>query len=341
MWIAPGKIESFLRKPDAGIRNILVFGPDQTLVSERIDQLTRAYGVDPKDPFQVDSFTGDSIHSDPATLYDAIAAQSLMGGDRVVRIIGSGENGKSYMKEFIADRPEGAVLLMSAGDIPRRRSDLVKLFENDDSSAAIACYEDGDRDKEAVIMSMVREAGHTIDHDAVAWTAETLAGGRGIARREIEKLVLNAVEGKRITLDDARSVITSDHNGALDGIADLVGTGNLPELNKLFQSAEAEGTSPIGMVRAVTNHFLKLVEYRRIIDQGTPVDTALKSQRPPIFYQRMDAVKRQVRIWSIPMLETQLLSLSAAETEVKRTGMPARPLVERCLLQIAVIANRR
>ena len=70
MKIEPRQVEAFLRKPDAKIRGIVVYGNDDGLIAERAAQLARSVCEDLKDPFRVVDIAGDALKADPARLAD-------------------------------------------------------------------------------------------------------------------------------------------------------------------------------------------------------------------------------------------------------------------------------
>ena len=48
-----GEVEAFLRRPDPRYPLVLIYGPDQGLVSERARLLARSAVENPDDPFQL------------------------------------------------------------------------------------------------------------------------------------------------------------------------------------------------------------------------------------------------------------------------------------------------
>ena len=86
MKIEPRQVDAFLKKPDATVRGIVVYGNDDGLIAERAVALARTVCEDLKDPFRVVDIGGDVLKADPARLADEFGAISLMGGRRVVRV---------------------------------------------------------------------------------------------------------------------------------------------------------------------------------------------------------------------------------------------------------------
>ena len=79
-------IDRFLKQPDAGVRACVIYGRDRGVVRERAEQLARKVVPDLDDPFGVALLTDGDIEADPAKLEGELAALSMMGGRRLVRL---------------------------------------------------------------------------------------------------------------------------------------------------------------------------------------------------------------------------------------------------------------
>lgn len=341
MRVQPRNVEGFLKNPDAGIRCVLIYGSDQTLVSERAKGLTEALGIPPGDPFRTDEFSADQISSDKALLADAAAAQSLDQGSRLVRITDAGDRITPVIEEFLDSLPGEAMVVLEAKELSRSRSSLVKLLEKSGSGAAIACYDDSDRDREAVFGSMFREAGVQVDNDALDWLASTLDANRGISRREIEKLCLYVQPGGRLTMDMVLEAAAEAGGAAMDSLVLSACSGDVAQLEKWLERAAMEDLSPVAMVRALIGQFFKLLELLESTKGGLGVDAAIKSMRPPVFFKNVEPLKRQHRLWPEKAIKDQLTALASLESELKSTGSPDRLLCERHFYQVAILARRR
>lgn len=118
-------------------------------------------------------------------LADEAAAISMMGGRRVVRVRGAGNNLTDLFEQFL-ERPRSRRRHAGRGRSGRsgRGTGLRKLFEGDDKAAAIACYADTARNLEDVVRDAMRAAGLSIAPDALADAVSRLGSDRGVTRRE-------------------------------------------------------------------------------------------------------------------------------------------------------------
>ena len=243
--------------------------------------------------------------------------------------------------EFLDSLPGEAMVLLEAKELSRTRSNLVKLLEGADAGASVACYDDTDRDREAVFAEMFREAGVQVDNDALDWLASTLDANRGISRREIEKLCLYAGRGERLSLDMVLQAAAEAGGAAMDSLIFSACGGDVAQLEKWLERAAMEDLSPVAMVRALIGHFFKLLELQGATKGGLGIDAAIKSMRPPIFFKNVEPMKRQHRLWPEKSIKDQLTALAGLESDLKSTGSPDRLLCERHFYQVAILARRR
>jgi DNA polymerase-3 subunit delta len=187
MKLPPARINTFLEKPDASVRVVLIYGPDAGLVRERADILAKKTVPDLHDPFRVASLTGAMIAEDPARLIDEMAAQALGGGRRLVRLQQAVEGLAAPLAALVADLPPSdSFLLIEAGDLDKR-SKLRGLCESEnDTVAAIPCYVEEGAAKQRVVADILQAEGLRASRDVLAFLCDVLPPDRIATRSELE-----------------------------------------------------------------------------------------------------------------------------------------------------------
>ena len=79
-------IERFVARPDPSVRAALIYGRDSGVVRDRGHALAAKLVPNPDDPFDVALLTEQDLADDGGRLEGELAAQSLMGGRRLVRL---------------------------------------------------------------------------------------------------------------------------------------------------------------------------------------------------------------------------------------------------------------
>jgi DNA polymerase-3 subunit delta len=346
MKIKPGDADRYLTNPSTDVHAILIYGPDDGAVRERVQTLVKARVGSPPDPMLVTELSEADLKADPARLADEAAAMSLIPGERVVRMKGSGETAAKLFKMFLSGCTDGsikpsALVVVDAGDL-KPSSGLRKAAESAKNAAAIACYADDARSVEALIRSEVKAQNCTIEPDALDLLTSRLGADRGITRQEISKLLLfKGSEDGAITRDDVEACLPPDADSDANMLADIVGCGEVADFDRAFSRARAGGQPPASLIRGVANHFQSLHMMSAAMESGTAPGQLVKSARPPLHFKRQPKVELQLRLWPRKDVETAISALADAECQTRTTGAPDDLLCHRTLLSLTRRAARK
>lgn len=341
------EIDRFLARPDAAVRAVLLHGKDRSGVAERAQVLGRTVVADLNDPFNVTLLTEGDIDAGDGRLEDALAAMSMMGGRRLVRVRlgGSVKAGvDKALAEALKQHADGAFnpdsLLVIEADALGRDSALRKAAEGATGAAAIACYEDETGD----VARMTREA---LAADKVGLTADALERfvarlprERGLMRQEIERLALYIGPGSGRTLDleglEAHLGVEPDAS-LQDAALDAFG-GRADKAQSALRRAFAEGESAVSALRQLSLQLQKLRRIAVLTANGAGAKEAAKAAG--VFWKQEAEMLRQARAWRLELLEEVHEALYAADAAVRSTGSPDQLLAERAVLEIAARARR-
>lgn len=340
MKLSGAKAESFLKAPDAAMRAILVFGPDNGLVRERVTRLIKGVVPDVNDPFRVAELSPAILKDDPARLADEAAAMALTGGRRVVVVRDAGDTVSSLFQGFLTNPMGDALVVVEAGDLGPRSS-LRKLFEGADNAAALASYGDEGGSLAHVIQEELKAAGLTPEPDALAFLMENLGGDRRLTRAELQKLALYMGAPGRVRLEDALACIGDTASLSMDDLALATADGDHATAQRVLDRLFREGTHAVAVLRALSRHFQRLHFAAGLMAQGKSADAAMGSLKPPVIFKAADRFRRQLGRWPADRVGRALEVLIETEAECKTTGMPAEELCSRAVMQLARAAGRR
>lgn len=344
MKIAPRDANRFVKAPGDDVIAVLVYGPDSGLVRERAEALTRAVAETLDDPFRVVTLGPAELRDDPARLADEAQALAFGGGRRVVRLRGA-NNGNAEILSLIlktfaaANDPSPALIIAEAGEL-KPADKLRKLFENDARAAALACYLDDGRGLEQVIVETLSRHKLRASSDARAWLGRHLGADRRLTRNELEKLALYCAGQNEVSLDDCTAVIGDGAGTDLEDAVLAAAGGEFALLDTALARAFREGVSPVAVIRAAMRHLHRLHQVTGLMAEGTSLDVATKSLKPPLFFKVADRFRAQARSWPEGHVRAALEILSEAEIRCKSTGQPDQLICARALMQIAQAGRR-
>lgn len=340
MIVKNHEADRFVAAPPAALQAALVFGPDAGLVQERAEKLLKTVVPDLTDPFNSVDITEAALLDDKARLFDEAAAISMMGGRRVIRVRGGGNDLAALFESFLDGHAGDALVVIEAGDLAKN-SALRKLFEADKSAAAIPCYADSARDLADVVRDEMKAQGFTLAPGAVEEAVSRLGSDRGVTRRELEKLTLYAHGRPQITPEDVRAVMGDESQARAESAYDAAGMGDLKRLDMELERLWIADTQPAQILRGALGHFQRLMLAREGMARGEQIDSVMRKFFPPIHFSRADSFKAQARAWNPDRLADALDLLLETEGLTRTTAMPAQAITGRALFTIAALAKAR
>jgi DNA polymerase-3 subunit delta len=339
-------IERFLGAPDPGVRAALIYGRDLGVVRERGQTLAEAIAERPDDPFNVAMLSEADILGDEARLHGELMAFSMVGGRRLVRLRLSGEKGAAdkLTAEALASHLAGkfnpdAFFIMEAGALGRD-SALRKIAEAAPGCGTIPCYEDEPADLARLTRAALATERLGLSTEALDVFVSRLPHERGVARREIERLILFLGPGGNITasLDDLTGFFGVEPEASLSDAAFDAFGGRPAAAHAGLRRAAQEGESGVSAVRALGSHLARLRRVMTLHRTGTGLQAAAKASG--VFWKNEREFLRQVQAWSETELNRAQSDILAADRACKTAGSPDRLLSERLALTIAGRARR-
>ena len=334
------QIDPFLKSPDPKARVVLVYGPDDGLMRERVTTIAKTVTPDLDDPFNVVTLTADIVHDDPARLNDEANAMSMMGGARLIKIEDGADKLTTTIKSYL-ENPSSENLVIIEADGLGTRSSLRKLCEGAKNAAALPCYVEDERGMGNLIRETLSNAGFRIEADALHLLSSSIIGDRMRARGEIEKLItyMGEPEGKNLCvgLDDVRASCGDAGAASLDDLIYAVAGGTPKTAMNAYQKLIGEGVADIIILRSLQNHFRRLHYVGAKMDNGEPLDVAMKGLQPPVFFKVAPAFKSHVSKWRGRKLNMVMDKLSELEAQTKQTGAPVQTLCSQAILSLSVM----
>ncbi len=334
MKVSGSKIQAVLQAETVEAAAVLVYGPDQGLVSRRAKIIAGKIVEDLSDPFSAVELSLSDLKEEPCRLADEARALSFGGGGRLIRFREATDSLAGYLGDYLTDPAEHALVLVSSGDLGPR-SALRKLFENHERSLALPCYVAEGRELEDVVTSLFQQLGVCCDREALGILVGRLASDRGQIEQEINKLGLYAAQTGRITVADVEACMIDSALTSLEELCYAVADGNGRNADLFLQRALNDGVGEVGVLRALQRHFLKLEWVVSQASHHGDVSALVGSLRPPVFFKLKGRFERQASRWTAPGIRRGLQNLVEAEISCKTTGNPAALVCGRTVLALA------
>jgi DNA polymerase-3 subunit delta len=327
-------VERFLRKPDAGTICVLIYGSDGGAVKEKAKAAVIAVARSADDPFNTVRLEDDAILRDPGLLVDEYAAMSLMGGRRAIWVTDAGEGLAKAIEPLLDRPPSGNLIVAEAGNLAKKAK-LRTMLEAAASAAVIACYEDGEQDLHQLIAQEAKQAGLTVDEDAMAELVDLLGSDRALSRQEISKLMTYCHGQGAVWREDVEAICSDAAGFSTDAAIDAALEGDLDaadsELTKLADSGVSGGRA----LSALALHVARLQQWQAELAQGKNAEQVLRSAKPPVFFKRQASIGRQLKLWSEQDLFDAGASVGAALLQTRQYSELEDAVASRTFLSLA------
>jgi len=326
--------DQFIKSLDSRYRAVLFYGPDAGLVSERARMAAQRLAAASNPPGDVLRIEDADLEMEPDRLLVEAQTVPMFGGPKVVHTRASRRVTAQVLKPLLEQETLAASLVVEAGNL-RPDDSLRQLFEKSPKAAAVACFEDEGRDLASLVRETLREAGLSIDPEALQLLVSRLGADRALTRGELEKLVLYTRGKTRVEGDDIDAVVGDASELALEKVVLAAASGEadraLTELDRILASGESAQT----VIVAVQRHFHRLHRLRTSIDAGATMESALKQLRPPVHFKVRPVLEAQCRTWTTPMLQVALTQIADTAKRARLNASLEIPLTERLLLDLA------
>ena len=103
---------------------------------------------DPNDPFALARLEGEDLAAEPSRLVEEAQTIPLFGGRRAVWVKAGSRNIAPAVEALLAAPDSECRVVIEAGDL-RRNAPLRALCERAKNAAALPCYADNERDRDA------------------------------------------------------------------------------------------------------------------------------------------------------------------------------------------------
>lgn len=332
--------EGFARRPDPEIWAVLVFGEDEGLAFDAGQALIANWGG--KQGMDVTLLDDDTIKKEPALLFDALEAASLLGDARAVRVRTSGDKIAALLAEAIemGEKSPGrfaAKLLVEAGSLPAK-SKLRSAAESARRAACLQLFAEEEADVASRVKTALLSEGAVIDPPALDAFVGDLPGHRTLANSEIEKLALYARGlGRPVTLSDVRALSATDVKQAISGVIVAALDGRPGDAQTALDKLSENGTSGISVLRSLQMEVVRMLSAHDKIAGGD--GNPGKYLRPPVWPNEWPAYRIRLGKWPARRLMRVMERIHDAERQTKLAGATGDPVVRLLINDLAKAAE--
>ena len=338
--LSGSKIEPWLTNPDDHCWGVLLYGPNQGLVSVRTRTLINFYsGGSVLNALSVACIDDDRSRANPSAIQDEAFAQSLLGGSTVLWIREIAEKFADEIQVIVEGTIKPNTLIVEAGDLSPR-SKIRRIFERADNVVSIGCYEDDAHILRKIIKERFTQLNITASKSAIETLLARLGKDRLSNLSEIDKICLFAGRNETLGEESVSLLVGEGHGLFKDELTFAIFNGQRSMADNLLRGNIDAGLMPLQFIRQLQSHIEKLLTVRAAMNLGERPNQAISKLRPPVFFKFKNDFRQQVQVWPVNSLQKCMRALIELEVDCKSTGMPDIALCQRLCLSISGLANK-
>jgi DNA polymerase III subunit delta len=186
-----------------------------------------------------------------------------------------------------------------------------------------------ERDLPNWIKQRFRARGRTVADDAIALLINNAGIELPELDSEIEKITIASGEEMRINAELTERVVGVFKRDTVYGLANAVGSGEFAEAARILRNLmDTEKNKETYYTSTLLSHILKLADYNRRVGEGEPAEEAMKTVTASPFIWKLNHMDKQVRNFNPRMIRRALMTLVRTESQLKKSGMDNRLLME-------------
>ena len=225
-----------------------------------------------------------------------------------------GAEGSKALCEYLDIASGDDVLLIVSGKIDKQSTNSKWYKALDKAGVTVQVWPVDAKDLPRWLQQRVRNAGMSIDDDALRLLCERMEGNLLAAVQEVEKLKLLAA-GSKITMQTVTEAVSDNARYNLFDMADNALKGNASVSLRMLHGLRAEGTEPPVVLWALVREIRTLYEVQLDCDSGQSAQQALSSRR--VWQNRMPLMQAALTRHNTHSLSLLLEQAAQADGSIK------------------------
>ena len=111
--------------------------------------------------------------------------------------------------------------------------------------------------------------------------------------------------------------------------------GNTTKSSKIINKLLSEGTSPVSLIRSLSNYLTRIQQTKIEMKKGNNFETSIRILKPPVFWKDKDNFQTHCLKWPLRTIEKNLVNLLETEIACKINSRLANINCEKSILIIA------
>jgi len=248
--------------------------------------------------------------------------------DKEKLIIVTDVSDKIYETIFeIIEKSPPDIKIILIGGLLEKKTKLRKLFEKEKNLVCVPCYKDNLQSISNLIRNFFNQRKITVSQEIINFLINQTNGNRKNLKNELNKIDM-FINGKlKINITDIQNLVKSDENYDLNEIIESCLSLNKKKALSILNENNFNQEDNIRILKIFLHKLKRLKNLLSQNKNNNNLEITINNYRPPIFWKDKDALKRQLKIYSLREINKIIKNLNELEVKLKQRPQVSNQII--------------
>ena len=260
------------------------------------------------------------VLGDKDNFIESISTKSFFDNERLIIISRTTDKIINFIEEVIEKNIEDITLILNS-DVLEKKSKLRSLFEKNKQTICVPFYADNSQTLSGIVNNFFREKKISISQELINLLVNRSRGDRQNIKNELSKIENYIKNKKNISIQSILKLTNLAENYNVGELIDSLLNKNLKKTSNILNENNYSTEDCILIIRTLLIKSKRLLKLYKQINKGSNIDQVISLYKPPIFWKDKEAVKNQIKNWSLEAVENLIYDTNEIELLVKKNSI--------------------
>ena len=302
------------KKVNDKINFYLLYGQNSGLIDETIDTVLRPI------------FSKNILNYDELELLtkidgfkEEIFNKSFFEKDKLIIISRATDKILKVIEDIIDNKAEDLKIIIKSDSL-EKKSKLRNFFEKNNNTIIVPFYEDTNQTLVIIAQKFFNEKKIKISSQNINYIVERARGDRINLTNELEKIANFSNDKLIIELDEITKLTNLAENFSISELADQCLARNRKKTLNILNENNTSHEDNILILKTFLFKLKRLKKLKIDFEAKKNYEETISSFRPQIFWKDKDLVKQQLKLWTLPQIQTLIKKITEIEILIKKNS---------------------
>jgi len=258
--------------------------------------------------------------------FNHIFTKSFFDKEKLIIVTDVSDKIYEIIFEIIEKSPPDIKIILIGG-LLEKKTKLRKLFEKEKNLVCVPCYKDNLQSISNLIRNFFNQRKITVSQEIINFLINQTNGNRKNLKNELNKIDM-FINGKlKINITDIQNLVKSDENYDLNELIESCLSLNKKKALSILNENNFNQEDNIRILKIFLHKLKRLKNLLSQNKNNNNLEITINNYRPPIFWKDKDALKRQLKIYSLIEINKIIKNLNELEVKLKQRPQVSNQII--------------